>query len=219
MQVALQADRLRPAKFRDISPVGWLPSGRGPSLRTYVLAGHPNTHPTDRRSACLRPGTRFHAARGRPRDPRPRRRAYAAPRILSTCDGPTGRRSPAGTPQTQGTPRSWRSGRSTARRVPGHRRGMRVGRVVWRHLRHRRARPAGAGRSHSGTSAQDGARPASELPAQGVAAAVPASLHLTRGSTASLPAGCDRAGRTRLRAGRLGHIRWEVRPGMGRTTA
>lgn len=204
MQLPLQDDWLWPAGFHRLLRSGRDPSGGSPSLRTYVLADHSEAHPPDRRSPCPRPGPRLHAARGRSRDPRPRRRAYAAPRIHSTCGGPRGRRSSAGTPQTQGTPRPWRSGRSTARRVPGHRRGLRVGRVLWRSIRRGGAHLDRDGRTDSATSPPGGGRSVARLPTPEVAAGVPTSLHLARGSTASLPTGCDRAGRTRLTAGRLG---------------
>jgi hypothetical protein len=204
VQVSLHAKWLCRAGIQGFPGSRRLPSAGGPSLRTYVLADHKHTEAKNRRSQRLRPGSRIHAARGRPRAPRPRRRADAAPRTSSIRSGRHGSCEPAGTHQTQETPRPWRSGRSTARRVPGHRRSLRIGRF-WRRLRRRHARPAGRRTGDTRPPASDGAPSAGRRPPPGRAAAVPASLHLTRGSTASLPAGCDRARRTRLRAGRLGH--------------
>lgn len=216
VQVTLQPQRLCRANSAGFRRAGRLPSAGGPSLRTYVLAHHSHPGPNQRRSPRLRPGPRIHPARGRSRAPRPRPGAYAAPRIHSICGGPTGRREPAGTHQTQGTPRPRESGRSSARRVPGHRRGLRVGRV-WRSLRRRAARLVlGRRGKRPGPSPSGGATWATGLPSAGCAGADTTSLHLTRGSTPSLPAGSDRARRTWLRAGRLGHRPpAEVRPLCG----
>jgi hypothetical protein len=221
VQLPLHPQRLWRAGFADLSACREPPSAGGPSLRTYVLARHPDNHPK-RRSTRLRPGPRIHAARGRSRAPRPRPGAYAASAIHPTRAGLPCLREPAGTHQTQGTPHPWESGRSTARRVPGHRRRLRIGRV-WRRLRRRARRPARSPvKRGPGPPSPDRADPPTWPAAARGAVAGAAGLHLARGSTPSPPAGFDRAGRTRLRAGRLGHTqiaRGRSVPEVGRTAA